>query len=139
MKIISKRLRIVLLVAIVTILFVPFIPVEIAPPLELIALEVDGRPIRNLTIEQVWCHYTYQFTESTDLSISGEDGVARFPRREGRFSLARIAFGKFVELVNFNPHASFGPSTYFLARGNVSGYVKFESGDALPLRMTVER
>jgi hypothetical protein len=120
--------------------FVPAIPISVVPSIKLQVVDELGNPQPNMVIEQSWRHYTYQFIDDVSQVRSNDHGVAEFPERIEYFSFAQIALGQALKVVQFmNPHASFGPSSLFLPRGNVSGQAYFEPGHPLPTTMVVKR
>lgn len=119
--------------------FVPLVPVKVVPEINLLILDEDGSPMSNARITQTWRHYTYQFGDDQEDVLSDSKGVAHFPERINRFSIVQLAFGKAVDAININPHAGFGPSSFFLPRGNVSGSASYRPHWPIPTVMVVKR
>jgi hypothetical protein len=119
-------------------LFLPVFPVTVVPGINLIALDESGNRLANIRIEQTWRHYTFQYSDSIEEVVTDMNGVATFPRRVEYFSVVQLSFGLLIEFININPHASFGPSSYFLPRGNLSGSAIYRPDQPLPTEIVVK-
>ena len=120
--------------------FIPAIPFSVVTPITLQIVDELGDPLPDISIQQTWRHYTFQFGDGIDHASSNEKGTVIFPERIEYFSLAQILFGELLRLAQFmNPHASFGPSSFFLPRGNVSGSASYRPDHPLPTEMVVKR
>lgn len=120
--------------------FVPIVPYTIVPPISLRIVDESGQPVPGITVQQSWQHYTYQFVSSVSESSADGEGIVHFPERIERFSVAQLIFGELFRLGSFlNPHASFGPSSFFLPRGNVSGHASYRPHEPLPAEMVIKR
>lgn len=135
----AANLKFLLALFCLSLFFIPLIPVTVVPEINLMIVDEDGSSIPNANITQVWRHYTYQFGDDREDVFSDSKGVARFPERIERFSVVHLAFGKAVETININPHASFGPSSFFLPRGDVSGFASYRPHWPIPTVMVVKR
>jgi hypothetical protein len=124
---------IILLIAAV---FVPFFPVNIVPEWELTFESEDGISIPSVRFDQMWKDYSLEFWssgENADRNLESDpNGYIKLPARNIRVSLFQIG-GSYLRdaIMNINPHASFGPKSYIVCRGERNCLVSYKQGEHL--------
>lgn len=134
----SGKLRFSIVLVVVFLIFVPIVPISIVPSISLSILDESRNPIPGLPVRQSWQHYTYQFSGDSAEVLSDSHGVARFPERTARISVGQLVLGQILKVVSINPHASFGPSSFFLSMGKTSGHVSYSEGEPIPTEIIVK-
>ena len=125
--------KIIIIVLLTAILFIPFYSVTVVPEWELIFVNKDGSPASSLRIDQIWKDYSLEWSsaENTDRSLTTDsDGYIKLPARHIKVSLSQIISSKIWDSVrSVNPQASFGSSSYVICRGTRNCVEHYKDGN----------
>jgi hypothetical protein len=135
--------RNIIIAVLILVLFIPFYKVTIVPDWELIFIRENGIPIKSIRIDQIWKDYSLEFWSDGENSNreleSDSDGYIKLPARTLRVSVFGIFSSKIRNfIVQINPHASFGPHSYVICRGEYNCIINYESKNEMPQRVIVK-
>lgn len=92
----------------------------IVPSRNVLVLTDSGRPIQDVSVRQIWQHYSLETSSHEEELRSGPNGRVTFPRRTIRASLARrMAYPLWI-LLTQGVHASFGVHTDMFPVGGMA-------------------
>ncbi len=111
----SKSVR-VIAVSVLVALFIP-IPQTIAPDWTVTTLDATHRPLKGITVREVWQQYSLENTSHEEDRLSDDKGEARFPRRQRWTSVGARFFGCAWQILSGGVHGSCGPRSYLVAFG----------------------
>ncbi len=116
----SKLTLILVLTVVIAgiLLFVPIIPIHVAPAVTLQVVDEDGIGKEGIPISQYWGNWSYETTGHEDQKSSEVNGYVTFPEKSIRIPVLKFLSGFIVENVfaGIDIHRSYGPFSSFSAR-----------------------
>lgn len=134
--------KIVIVMAIAAVIFIPFYPIVVVPEWELIFVNKDGTPASSIRISQTWKEYSLEYLSSARNEESGlktdSNGYIKLPARQIRVSIFQIVSSRIYTLImSINPHASFGPHSSIICQGIHNCVVSYKNGVENPQRVVL--
>ena len=89
-------------------------------------------------VRQVWQDYSVESSSHEQDTYTDENGYVSFPERTVRAPLLFRVLGVILNTASLGVHASYGPSAYVLAYGEIvngkrlEGSAHYEEGEPLP-------
>jgi hypothetical protein len=127
----------------ITGLFYPFVPRTVVPEWELVFIDENGEPIPFTRLDQHWKDYSLEYisaNENDERNLqSDQNGYIKLPARHIKVSVFQILSSNVRDFVmEINPHASFGPSSYIVCRGTRTCLVSYKSGQIGPESVVIK-
>jgi len=132
----SLLLVVIMLVAIVALLLIPF-DQTIAPDWRVQVVNEKGEPLAGVTVRESWQQYSLEPSNDEEDQNTGADGSVHFARRTLRSSLLSRFNGCVGEIARMGAHASCGPHAHVFAFGRGLGTLDWRDiadSDARPGR-----
>lgn len=98
-----------------------------------------GNPIRNVSVNEEWRHYSVEWHSRSQELSTDQDGYVMFPRKAARANLLVRAI---LEGINtMNTHSRSGPYAWLIVSGPYSsqGNTEYSSKKPLPTTIVVRR
>ena len=117
-------------------ILVPLFPVTVVPEWEVKFESEDGVSIPSVRFDQIWKDYSLEFLssgENADRGLESDpNGYVKLPSRNIRVSLFQIV-GSYIRdaIMQINPHASYGPESYIICRGERNCVASYKPGENL--------
>jgi hypothetical protein len=113
----------------------------VCPAWRIQVVDESGNPLRGAFVRQVWQDYTLESGSHEQDAQTDGNGYVSFPERTIKASLLFRTLGAIMKGISLNVHASYGPSSYILAYGEIvegkrlEGSAHYREGAALPQQL----
>ena len=138
MTVTSRRIRILVLGAVVAVMVVGLYPVSymLCPEWEVLVLDASGNPVPGMTVRRTCENYSSGGRGAEDDIVTNDQGQASFDAKRARLPVLLRWAGNIVNVVSQGVHASFGRHAYVFAFGRglegtavANGYVEDWTGE----------
>ena len=137
----KNHYKIIIIILLTAVLFVPFYPVTIVPEWELLFVNKDGSPASSIRIDQWWEDYSLGWMSGSHSEMGiqiDSNGYIKLPARQIRVSMFQIIGSKIRDvIVSINPHASFGSHSSIICRGTNNCVVTYKEDNEKPQRVVL--
>ncbi len=111
-------------------LFVP-LPVRVAPAVEVRLVDEFNRPLADTGVSELWRNTSIERRDHLEQTLTGRDGVVRFPGRSSYASMAERMVGCMAHLYRESLAASCGSNYTVLAAGDLKELAREETRHGL--------
>jgi hypothetical protein len=136
-----KYYKIIIIISLTAVLFVPFYPVTVVPEWELRFVNKDGTPASSIRIDQIWQHYSLEWMSggSSDRNLQTDsNGFIKLPARRIQVSIFQVLSSHVRDaIMSINPHASFGADSFINCAGTENCTVSYKESNEKPQRVVL--
>jgi hypothetical protein len=127
--------------ALILVLVIGLVPTKskVVPEWKVRVINKSGEPLYGIAVNQYWKDYSLESSGviHEDIQISDKNGFVVFPERTIRATLFRRFIASIGEIININPHVSFGPIAAVWVNGSPSLF--YSEGNPLPNELVIDQ